>query len=146
MKGFNWLAADLHMLLIYGLKFNLPSNWIPKSSTKGAVLICLLSITKFSFVWSQIILSIIITWNLSGFTIIWFFLNHSVITSDSLCKSLINFDAFSAKAGNVLSSSKLCTDAINMKKCLLIDWTKEDPVKIPDGHPWLYFQTHCKYH
>ena len=135
MKGFNWLAADLHMLLICGLKFNLPSNWIPKSSTKGAVLICLLSITKFSFVWSQIILSIIITWNLSGFTIIWFFLNQSVITSDSLCKILINFDIYSAKADNVLSSAKLCTGAINIKK-------NKSFIDKLNKHQKSYFQNH----
>ena len=105
------MAADLHMLLICGLKFSLSYNWIHKSSTEGTVLICLLSIRTFSFVWSPFFLFIIITWNLSGFTIIWFFWNQSFITSDSLCKILINFDTFSAKADNVSSSAKLCTSA-----------------------------------
>ena len=104
------------MLLICGLKFNLSSNWILKSSTEGSVLICLVSITKFWFAWSPFFIYYYITWNLSGFTIVWFFLNQSDITSDSLCKILINFDMFSAKTDKVLSFAKLCTDAINMKK------------------------------
>ena len=32
-KAFNWLAADLQMVFIWLLQFNLPSMFIPKSLT-----------------------------------------------------------------------------------------------------------------
>ena len=45
-----------------------------------------------------------------------FFWNQWVITANSLGKTLISFETFSAKVDNVLSSAKLFTDAINMKR------------------------------
>ena len=102
------------MLPICRLKCNLHLTEFPKVQPKvrtsslfiinNYVLICVISF-----------LSIIITWNLSGFTVIWFFLNQSVIISVSLCKILIDSDTFSEKADNVLFSAKLCTHTINMK-------------------------------
>ena len=49
-KACSWFAPDLEILLIYRLKFNLSSKWIPKSST---------------------------AWNLSGLIIVSFFVNQS---------------------------------------------------------------------
>ena len=131
------MAADLHMLLIYGLKFNLSSNWILKSSTEATVLIYILSITTFSFVWSLFFLSIIITWNLSGFTIICFFLKQSVITADSLAKYWLTLIHFQQKQTTCCHLQNYVPSLLIWTRIshLLISWTKEDPVQSPEGHP-----------
>ena len=128
------MSAYLHILLICvcGIKLNLLSNWILKGSTDGMLFICLLSITIFSFVWSPFLFTYVITWNLCGFTIIWFFLNQLFITSGWIWKILISFGIFSAD--NVLPSAKLCIDPIIMKKNeTLIDRIKQRETSI---EPW----------
>ena len=105
------MAADLHMLLMCGLKLNVWSNWISISSTEGRLLIFLSSITTFLSVWSPFFF--IYYYYLKPFWIYY----HLVflITSESICKILISFQTFWAKAVNVLLSAKLYTNAINMK-------------------------------
>ena len=121
------------MFLICGLKFSLSSNRIPKSSTEvnSYVLIC---VTSFLFIYYYYLKLVWVYY-------IWLFLNQSVITSESLCKILINFDIFSAKADNLLSSAKLCTNAINMKKnqSLIDRFNKKGPSIDPRGTPVTIF-------
>ena len=130
------MAADLNMLLICRLKFNLLSNWISKSSTEG--LICLLSITTFSF------------FVISFFFICYYYLKlvwvyyHLVFLGPVSYHLRLTFqntdfftDIFLAKADNLLSSAKLCTDAINMKnnKPFIDRLDKRGPSIQPRGYP-----------
>ena len=72
-------------LLICRLKSSLSSIWIPRSSTDDSDFITWLSTWNFIFVRSELFLFNTMAWNLSGFTITLFFLNHSIgiLLSDS---------------------------------------------------------------
>ena len=61
-------------------------------------------------------LSRIMAWDLPESIIISFFVNQSmaILLSDS--NVLINLETFSAQADRVLSSTKLCIEAISIKK------------------------------
>ena len=68
------------------------------------------------FVRLDFFLSRIMAWNLSGLIIISFFVNQSlaILLSDSNVP--INLESVSPQAHRVLSSAKLCIEAISMKK------------------------------
>ena len=100
-------------------KFNLLSIPNPNSLTLFSELMCILYFIEVQlFYW--FFLAIIISWNLSEFTIIMFSLNHFTAFSDSDVKLLINSKDFSVHE-IVLSSAKLCNSAfsIHSKRSLM---------------------------
>ena len=107
INEFSWLTVDLQMLLMCRLKFSVSSNSKPRSSADDTNLICWLSTVIRSGEWSLFYLFNIISWNLSVFTTILFFLNQSITTTDSDSNILINIETVVANAGRVLSSAKL---------------------------------------
>ena len=137
IKAFGWFENDLQMLLICRLKFNLSSKGIPKSSTDETDLIVWLSIVNGMFVRLDFFLSRIMAWNLSGLIIISFFVNQSmaILLSDSNVP--INLESVSPQAHRVLSSAKLCIEAISMKKnkSLMERLNKIGPSIEPCGTP-----------
>ena len=86
------------------------------NSTGGADLIVSLSIVNGMFVRLDFFLTRLMAWNLSGLIIASFFVNHliAMLLSDSNVQ--INLENISPQADIVLSSAKLCIEAISMKK------------------------------
>ena len=88
------------------------------------------------------------TWNLSGFTIIMFSLNHCTAFSDSEVKLLINFSRDYEVHEIALSSAKLCNSAFSIQrqrsliKMLKRTGPKIDPCRTPDNETW----KHCMYY
>ena len=87
-------------------------------------------------------LSIIMAWNLSGFTIIMFSLNHWTAFSDSEVKLSINSYRDFSVHEIVLSSAKLCNSAFSIQskrslmKMLKRMGPKIDPCGTPDNKTW----------
>ena len=87
-----------------------------------------------------LLLSIIIDWDLPGFTIMQLFVNHFIVHSDASSNLLINSCKSLEKAEMVLSSSKLCKSAVlNQRNRSLIKMLKRigpnmEPCDTPESN------------
>ena len=108
-KGYSTDQHFLHTCAKCLPKFNLLSISNPSSLTlfSDLIFISFIFIEVWLFCW--FFLSIIIAWNLSGFTIIMFSLNHCTAFSDSRVKLLINSSRNFSLHEIVLPSTKLCS-------------------------------------
>ena len=108
-KGYSTDQHFLHTCAKCLPKFNLLSISNPSSLTlfSDLIFISFIFIVVWLFCW--FFLSIIIAWNLSGFTIIMFSLNHCTAFSDSKVKLLINSSRNFSLHEIVLPSTQLCS-------------------------------------
>ena len=74
-----------------------------------------LSIVNGMFVRLDFFQSRIMAWNMSGLTIILFFVNQSIAALLSDSNASIILESVSTQTGRVLSSTKLCIEAISVK-------------------------------
>ena len=136
------LQFFLHNCVICLSKFNLLSI----SNTSNLTLFSKLMFISFIFIEARLFcwffMSIIMAWNLSGFTIIMFSLNHCTAFSDSEVKLLINFSRDYEVHEIALSSAKLCNSAFSIQsqrsliKMLKRTGPKIDPCRTPDNETW----------
>ena len=93
------------------------SIWIPRSSTDETNFITWLSTWKFVFVRSErFLFNSTIAWNLLGFTIILFILNHSIAILLFTTNLFIRYEIVFAHAESALSSEKLWIEEDSLKK------------------------------
>ena len=114
VKAFSWFPLDLQNLLIWWLKFSLLSIWTLRSLTDEVDLI--FSFPNLTYYVSIIRGTFVKKNYLSGFTIILLLWSQLIAASHSDSKIGSNSLSVLAKLAKILSSAKLWTEALGMKK------------------------------